>query len=126
VLERLRASVLHQPLERRHVYLDAVGTDADRVSLLHETDGRPAGQGPSERHESLTQAVAGALVGRVAPQERGQLVARLHASGMEREVGQQRLGLLAREPDRGPGRQPRFERPEQGDLESPHRCVQGL
>ena len=88
MLERLRASILHQPLEHRHVDLDAVGTDSDRVSLLDETEGRRAVQGPSERHESLTQAVSGALVGRVAPQERGQLVAGLHASGMKGEVRQ--------------------------------------
>lgn len=82
-------------LEERHVDLDGAGVEPDRVALLDQTGGGPARQGPPERHEGLAEAVAGALVRGIAPEQGRQLVARLSLPQMKSEVCQERFGLLS-------------------------------
>ena len=44
--------------------------------------------------ERLTQVVAGIVIGLIGPQQPRQRIARVRASGFERQVGQQRAHLL--------------------------------
>ena len=93
--QRFGAGRRRQRFEPRDVHLDRRRADADVVALLDEARSRGTRQGLTQRHEGLPETVARALVGRVAPQKRRQLVARDHPSGLEREIGEERLGLLA-------------------------------
>ncbi len=64
--------------------------------------------------------MAGALVAGFAPQQRGQLIARVGAPVLDREVGQQGLGLLSDDVDGFTVGPPGFETPEHVESKSPN------
>ena len=79
-----------QPLEDRDVDLHRTRVDRDGLSVLDEAAG---GQGPADLEQRLAEAVSGSPCGRLAPEQRRQLVTRLRLAGMEGEVGEERLVL---------------------------------
>jgi hypothetical protein len=93
---------------------------ADLVARFHEAGRGVTRQTLTQGREDLSQAVAGALVRRVAPEQRRQRVASLHLSGMQREIGEEGFDLFPGKAD-GPSRgEPRLERAEQGELQRRH------
>ena len=101
-LERVRGSVGGEALESRDINVHGGRVYAHRVVFFHEAACGRTRQPTAERDQRLSEAVAGALIGRVAPEERRQRVARVHLSGAKREICEQGFGLLAWEGDRPP------------------------
>ena len=102
---------------------DAKGVDVER--RRDEADGivvadehAPVGvakRGP-ERRQGLPQVRAGALVAHLAPQQRGELLARLGAVRVQGQVGEQGSGLLRADLDRLPIRAEQPEGTENEEL----------
>ena len=64
----------------------------------------------AEGGEFVAQAVTRGLVGRLAlPEEGGELVAGVSVAGPDAEIGEQRLGLAARQGHRTAGVEPRLK-----------------
>jgi hypothetical protein len=99
LLERLRRAFRHVPFEAGDVDVDHGRVQRKRLAF-GDQDRRGGGrQRPSQGGERVAQAVAGSLVGRLAPEERGEPVARVGVAGLGAEVGQQRLGLAGGQVD---------------------------
>lgn len=96
--ERLRRSALRQPLERPDVDVDGVAVDPDRVDV-GDHGRRAVRQRLSDGDEGLPETGAHRALARVAPQQRCELAARVGLVGMQGQVGEQRLRLLARQHD---------------------------
>jgi hypothetical protein len=64
----------------------------------------------------MLQAIAGLGIAALAPQQPGQLVARLGGAGAQRQQGEQRPVLLAREVDRLAAGQPQLEAAEEREF----------
>jgi hypothetical protein len=72
--------------------VDHVGVEIDTVSLAHD---RPVTERAAEHREALAQIVACLLVAHAAPQERGEMDARVTPTRGQGEVAQESLRLLA-------------------------------
>ena len=137
-LERFRAAVGREPLERRDVDVHGVRAQAHGVTFCHEAGGtlgialfREAGlgrrrQAVTQHEKGLSHAVAGPLARDVAPQQCRQGVSRVHLSRAEREIGEERLRLLPRQDDGRAGLETRLERAEQGEFQHSHAPCGGL
>ena len=87
--ERVRGTVGGEALESRDINVHGGRVYAHRVVFFHEAACGRTRQPTAERDQRLSEAVAGALIGRVAPEERRQRVARVHLSGAKREICEQ-------------------------------------
>ena len=91
------AAVLRQPLELQHV--DREGARLQGDALAFGVDHRRAvlRQAVAQRRKRLAQGALGLAFAPVAPQERSQLFARPRLARRQRQIGEQSLGLAARE-----------------------------
>jgi hypothetical protein len=112
LLERLRGASGRQALELPRIDFQSARIEGDRFARLAEA--RP-GQGVAEDEEGLPEALSRPLVRGVWPQESGELVAWLGLAGPQREVAEERLGLLTRHGHGLAGRELHADAAEHGD-----------
>jgi hypothetical protein len=107
-------------LETRHIDVDALGVERHLVAALIEHGRGGRGQLRANRRERLAKAVPGTVVRDVAPEERGELLARATNAGTAREVREERERLAARDAQLGAIRQPHVDAAEKRDANACH------
>ena len=120
LLQRRRRARLRALLEEHRV-------DGDRGrieghGLRVDPQGVHAGQGPADGGQRLAQARPGLGLAHVAPEQRGELVARVDLAWRQGEIGQEGLRLPRRQDQRWARVQPGAEATEEGQVQSGH-CV---
>jgi hypothetical protein len=116
-LEGGRRAGRHRALELERVHRDRLGIE--RYAGLVSAQAAVS-EGLANRVERLAQAGARLLGGPIAPEQGGQLVARVGLAGRAGEVGQQRLALAHGEPERPPRGGARLEPAQDGDPDPVH------
>ena len=84
-------------LELDHVDADPRGIERQGVGPVHEDVGGHVPQRAAQPGQGLTERLPSLRLRRVAPEERGELVARVGTARRQREIGEQSLRLLHRQ-----------------------------
>jgi hypothetical protein len=92
-------AVLHQLLENSHVDVDGRRVKGEVRAVQPKAIRIGDGQCLSEGEEGLAEVGAGLFVAHVAPEQGGELIARVGAAPRERQVGQEPLSFPGRHPD---------------------------
>ena len=120
-LERVRRALGDEPLEEHRVDLHPAGVEPHGVAFHQQERRLDARERLPQVEEDLTHRMARLAGAELAPQERGELVARLGLTGVEGEIGQQGLGLASRKSQgRRPAVEPCLETAEQPEPEVRH------
>jgi hypothetical protein len=107
LFERVRGTVGHALLEPGDVHVHDCGAQSERLTLDEQDGRRCRRQCSPKAGEGVAQAVTRALVTRITPEERSELVARVGVARPDPEVGEQGLGFAS-------GQAHRFARRESG------------
>ena len=81
-------------LEHRHVHLDDTRVEVDGAMVVRD---HVVAEDPPQRRNTLPQVVPSPRLVHVSPEQPGQVLTGVAAAGRQSEVGEEPLGLLARQ-----------------------------
>src|SRR5437773_2445269 len=113
-----RSAAPRRPLEGHGVDLDGARPQRQRVAVLLQS--RRIAERPAYGEQCLPQTRPRGLLAHSAPQQRGELVARVRAADGKREIREQRLRLARGQGDRRSRLEPGVKPTEEREMKPRH------